>query len=239
VATPGRPIKRAFSPILELDVDLPIAADALAALGVRGIQGGCGGDLRRFWLNTDARPLHDGAGFTTAPGRLYRVEEDRFFLQHEAPEPLPIEDASLDWCYSEHFIEHLAPEDAIAWLTEVRRVLRAGGLVRISTPDLRRYAEGYFAPTGPFMSEHGQRIARWFDDPAAVERPAFMVNQTFFSWGHRWMYDFQELRHTAAAAGFDPEAVELCRYRQGREADVARLDQPDRVNESLYVEIRR
>jgi hypothetical protein len=44
MAAPGRPIKPAFSPIATLDVELPVTRASLEALGVRGIQAGCGGE---------------------------------------------------------------------------------------------------------------------------------------------------------------------------------------------------
>jgi predicted SAM-dependent methyltransferase len=239
VAALGRPIKRPFSPIAAIDVELPLTRAALEELGVRGLQSGCGDAVRRHWLNTDNRPLHDGSDFRTERGRVYRAEEDRFFLQHDVPEPFPIADESLDWCYSEHFLEHLTLDDGIGWLAEMRRVLARGGFVRVSTPDLSKYATGYVDAGGPFFAQHGDRIAHWFPDPSAVERPAFMVNQTFFSWGHQWMYDLEELRHAAVMAGFSADAVTERRFREGREPDVAKLDLPERENESLYVEIEK
>jgi SAM-dependent methyltransferase len=79
-------------------------------------------------------------GTRTERGHVYRVDEDRYFIQHDVEEPFPIADASLDWCYSEHLIEHLTSEQGISWLADMRRLLKPGGFVRISTPDLRKYA---------------------------------------------------------------------------------------------------
>jgi predicted SAM-dependent methyltransferase len=238
VTAPKRPINRPFSSIVPLDVELPLDRHTLGELGVRGLQSGCGDAVRRGWLNSDYRSLHDGADFRTAPGSIYRVAEDRFFLQHEVPDPFPIADESLDWCYAEHFIEHLTPEHGIAWLAEMRRILRPGGFVRVSTPDLRKYARGYLDPSDAFLAAHRRDLTDHFG-AANVARPAFMVNQTFYSWGHKWMYDFDELRHAAVAAGFSAEAVVERRFRDSREAEVARLDIPQRENESVYVEIEK
>jgi predicted SAM-dependent methyltransferase len=120
----------------------------------------------------------------------------------------------------------------------MRRILRPGGFVRVSTPDLRKYARGYLAPSDPFFSAHQEHLTVHFD-AADVARPAFMVNQTFYSWGHKWMYDFEELRHAAVEAGFDAAQVEERAYRDSREPEVARLDIPQRENESIYVEMRK
>jgi SAM-dependent methyltransferase len=46
--------------------------------------------------------------------------------------PWPLEDASFDAVWSGETIEHVA--DTAAWLSEVRRVLRSGGTLLLSTP---------------------------------------------------------------------------------------------------------
>ena len=38
--------------------------------------------------------------------------------------------------YAEHFLEHLALDDGLAFLAECRRVLRPDGILRLSTPNL-------------------------------------------------------------------------------------------------------
>lgn len=236
---PARPVKQPFSPIEALDVELPVSREALAEIGVRGLQSGCGSAVRRHWLNSDYRSLHDGQGTRTEPGRIYRIEDDRYFIQHNVTEPFPIEDESLDWCYSEHLIEHLSPELGVAWLTDMRRLLKPGGFVRVSTPDLRKYAEGYFDPAREFYAAHARRLEGLLGENAAAERRAFMVNKIFYGWGHKWIYDFDELQHAAVAAGFDPAAVRERAFRESAAPEVAPLDIPARADESVYVEIEK
>lgn len=45
---------------------------------------------------------------------------------------LPLEDASFDMVWAGETIEHVT--DTVRWLSEVRRVLRSGGLLALSTP---------------------------------------------------------------------------------------------------------
>ena len=47
-------------------------------------------------------------------GRLSRVNGDLYFLRHDSTEPYPLEDESFEWAYSEHFIEHIELQEAIA-----------------------------------------------------------------------------------------------------------------------------
>jgi ubiquinone/menaquinone biosynthesis C-methylase UbiE len=68
------------------------------------------------------------------PLRRARARHPDLDLRLVAPEaPLPLEDASFDVVWAGETIEHVA--DTAGWLSELRRVLRSGGLVLLSTPD--------------------------------------------------------------------------------------------------------
>jgi predicted SAM-dependent methyltransferase len=71
----------------------------------------------------------------------------------------------------------------------------------------------------------------------ALARRAVMVNQIFRFYGHRWLYDQDELRYWAEQAGIAGEEIVACAYREGRVAELCVLDQPFRRHESLYVEV--
>ena len=111
----------------------------------------------------------------------------------------------------------------------------------ISTPDLRRYVEGYLDPEGSFFAEHREvlRHIPQFRESGVPDRRGFMVNQIFRYFEHQWIYDLEEIRAAAAAAGFDPDAVTECSFQEGRLPEVAKLDQASHSDESLYVEIAR
>jgi predicted SAM-dependent methyltransferase len=213
---------------------MPLERDSLVSLGVAGIQFG---SLDRLFpppcLNTDIVDVWDLRGRGTEPGSLCRVDERFLYLRADATRELPLAAGSLDWAYAEHFIEHITLEQARAWLREVRRILAPGGLLRVTTPDLRRYVDGYLDPTDAFYARHRESV-RAMGLPAMETRKAWMLNQIFEFWGHRWIYDADELRHVLVDAGFGEVAVRA--YREGRRADVAALDWEARRDETLYVE---
>ena len=64
-----------------------------------------------------------------------------------------------------------------------------------------------------------------------------MVNQIFYAWGHRWLYEFEELRSAATEAGFGRDAVRLAAFRESAVPEMAAMDQERRNDESLYVEL--
>ncbi len=207
-------------------------------LGLRGLQYGCGWNLREGWLNTDIVGLADAQGHRTAAGHLARLDDLFYYLQHDAAQPFPFEDESFDWIYSEHLLEHLTLHEAVVWLKDTRRLLRPGGRLRLSTPDLRRYIQGYLDEQGRFFEEHRKRL-KALGLKQIPQRRAWMVNQIFQNGGHRWIYDLDELTFVAHLAGFDPAHLTECRFRQGPVPDLCALDLPVRNDESIYVEIIR
>jgi hypothetical protein len=70
-------------------------------------------------------------------------------------------------------------------------------------------------------------------------RPAFMINQIFYLWGHKWIYDFDEVGLIAQRAGFEVTDVKECGFRQGEVEALCKLDLALRNDESLYVEIHK
>jgi predicted SAM-dependent methyltransferase len=232
LASRGKPMR--CERLEELPDVPPFGADTMARLGLSGIQFGSGEMLQAACLNTDLAAFTDGTALTER-GRLY-VVDGRHFLQVDARETIAIAPASFQWAYSEHFIEHLTLAEAVFWLKQVRRVLAPRGLLRVSTPDLRRYVDGYLAEDDEFFRSHRERL-QLFGVPDMGRRRAFMLNQIFQFWGHRWIYDAEELCHVLGEAGFDLATFTVCAYRQGREPAIAGLDLESRNDESVYVEV--
>lgn len=186
-------------------------------------------------LSADIATVRNEA-VTTELNQAYALGELGVFLRLNIEEPLPLDDACVDWVFAEHIIEHVSPTAAIRWLREVRRILRPGGVARLVTPDLAKYIEGYRG--GPFFATHREYLER-AGLPGMPDRPAFMINQLFYVWGHQWIYDTAELTHAALEAGFSRDGIVPCEFGQGRRADVAALDRPLRQDESLYLELTR
>jgi ubiquinone/menaquinone biosynthesis C-methylase UbiE len=81
--------------------------------------------------------------------------------------PLPLEDSSFDIVWAGETIEHVA--DTQQWLSEVRRVLRSGGVLLLSTPDhgplwrlrlasSRRAFEAHFDPRSDHLRFYTRRV---------------------------------------------------------------------------------
>jgi predicted SAM-dependent methyltransferase len=225
----------------QVAAELPRTRAGLAELGVTGIEFAAFTTEHPQGLGTDLVAMRgpeddDGRRIVTEPGRVYRVDGRCLFTQLDITEPLPFEDGSIDWVYAEHLIEHVPLPDAINWLAEVRRILTSGGLLRITTPDLRAYAAGYLAEDEKFFARHRRRLSMTRVGPPMPDRRAFMVNQIFYLYGHRWIYDHDELRYALTRAGYDPERVTAREFRDGHRQDLANLDTVFRRDETIYME---
>ena len=86
---------------------------------------GCGSRFRRGWANMDLAPVSNEV------------------LGYDLAEGIPWPDSSFDFVYHSHFLEHLARENARAFLRECFRVLRPKGVMRVVVPDLEQIARTY------------------------------------------------------------------------------------------------
>ena len=139
---------------------------------------------------------------------------------------LPFNSESCLAIFGEHVIEHMSKEDALTLLQECHRVLQAGGVVRLSTPDAGRYLHSY-AGDGEFLRDPS------FSLP--METPMDRINQVMREFGqHLWIYDASSLTLLLRQAGF--AAVVEQKFRESQHSRLQNIDSEERAFESLYVE---
>ena len=214
----------------------PFGSTLLSSLSLRGLHCGSGANLKAGFLNTDSMAFSDERGIATQVGGLTLIDDTYFYFQFDATKSFPVEDSSFEWIYSEHFIEHIPQNVAVAWFKDMKRLLKPGGLMRVSTPDLEKYIRGYLDPESLFFKEHIRRLNS-MGVQNVPQRRAWLVNQIFRLWGHQHIYDFEELRFTAGLAGFTPASAKKCTYQSGSVPELSDLDRETRNDESLYVEL--
>ncbi len=216
---------------------LPLDRAFFERYALAGLQYGCGYCFAPNALNLDRRRYTSSSGAKTGSDTIYQIGPDALFLQHDARDALPIAEEVVAYIYSEHLLEHLSLKAARVWLAELRRVLQPGGVVRLTTPDLERYVRGYLEPDGAFYRAQTQTLREERIELPEPMRPAWMINQIFQFWEHRWIYDFEELRRLGLDAGFEADKISRSAFRQGRDERAWSLDQTRRSPESLYVEL--
>ncbi len=137
---------------------------------------GSGNVRHKGWINMDVQPL---------PGVDVIADVTR---------GLDFEDETVEAVFSEHFLEHLALDDALRFLAEVHRVLAEGAWLRISTPNLDWVWITHYRLEGAAGEKRAAALA---------------INRAFRGWRHQFVWNREMLEEALAACGF--EEVRWCR----------------------------
>ncbi|KAJ1457753.1 hypothetical protein M885DRAFT_514808 [Pelagophyceae sp. CCMP2097] len=232
-------------------IDLPTEARQWKSFGVEGMHVGCGLSLMPGALNTDITGILAAVGKSSLERPFVAVNIDadtrRYFYQHDALQPYPLPPASFDWIFLEHFIEHIERDAALGFIREARRLVRPGGVIRVSTPDLALYVRGYLDPNKTFLTKHHEMMTT---GPMAGKnshlRPtgAASFADLFRGYGHAdgHIYDHEELlalfHESGILAPLGDCVVERSAFKESRHiAHVAAFDDAVKAHESLYVEL--
>lgn len=160
------------------------------------------------WLNTDLLATVDGE---TMP--------------MDAAKPWPFVDATAEAVNSEHFLEHIDPVMAAFYFREAHRVLRPGGVIRTSTPDLRGLAKALLDEDPVALETHRRHGYE-------ARNHADLVNNYVYSWGHAHIYDFETIATLLSEQGF--EQIERVEFGQSRH-DVLRGIDTHPVDELSHI----
>ena len=135
---PARRLRRRIKRPFKLS-DRAIGARYLAESDTPKLHIGCGDHVLSGWLNTDYEP------------------ELPIVMHLDASQRFPFKEATFDYIFSEHVIEHISYWDGMKTLAECFRVLKGSGKVRISTPDLAFLVD----LTKPDKSELQRAYVKW------------------------------------------------------------------------------
>jgi predicted SAM-dependent methyltransferase len=116
-------------------------------------------------------------------------------LRMDATQPWPFGSEVARAITTEHMIEHIDPDAVPAVFAEAFRVLRPGGVLRVSTPNLRGIAEAYLAGETDVLSAHRAHGYH-------ARTHADLLNNYLHGFGHVHTFDYQSLRLLLADAGF-------------------------------------
>jgi SAM-dependent methyltransferase len=158
---------------------------------------GCG-DGAAAGLAAQRNPGHHLIGFDWSAGALARARRLGLTVVRSGVDPLPVATGSVDVVIMSELIEHLVDTDSA--LDEVRRVLRPGGSLLLSTPNLAAWYNRGLVALGvqPIFSEVSLR--------GVYGRPGHVVA------GHLHLFTRGALVGLLAARGFTGIAVSGARY---------------------------
>lgn len=175
---------------------------------------------------TDSVRLNIGCGNHPIVGFVNIDLGDDADIRIDVRVGLPFADATVDAIYSEHFFEHLDKGEGLAFLRECRRVLRPGGVARLAMPDLDDLVGRYFIDDWRGDADMFKMGYDW------VANRCEMLNIGMREWGHKWLYNEEELIAVADLAGF----VNMRRMPHGSSAHPALAGREYRAGSKLIVE---
>ncbi len=140
------------------------------------------------------------------------------FIHHNLLYGIPFTDNSVDYLYSSQTLEHFYSDQAEKFIQESYRVLKPGGLIRLTIPDL-----DYIITL--FNNGDLKKALSYFYSPSTYD---------LFS-RHKYLYNFDLLKELLEKYGF----TEVKRYDIGigQTPDIENLD--NRPEDTLYAEARK
>lgn len=166
------------------EVDRSLARSYLGAHATRKLHIGCGPRILDGWLNTDLSP------------------RSKSVMAMDATKPFPLPADAFDLVFSEHMLEHVPYAEGKRMLHECFRVMRPGGTIRISTPDLAFLVALYRENKSPREMEYLDWSVRTYSLEREAPQEAMVMNNFFRAWGHQFIHDERSLRACLEAAGF-------------------------------------
>ncbi|NKB57952.1 MAG: methyltransferase domain-containing protein [Alphaproteobacteria bacterium] len=165
--------------------------------------------INEYLLSNLTRKLHLGAGTNILPGWLNTdiAPHSRDVLALDLTRPLPFEDETFDYVASEHFIEHMNLSDGIRLLGECFRIMKPGARLRLATPDITRLLALYAAEPTELQKRYVDWVTKTFIGGASGYNPTLILNNMFYNWGHRFIYDQNLLAAILSKIGFADLAV--------------------------------
>lgn len=139
---------------------------------------------------------------------------------------LPLPSGTVDAIFHEHLLEHLPLQEGLFVTMECYRLLKVGGVLRIGVPDTEAYLHSYLKGRGAFLE---------------VNRPGrptrlLAIQEIFYDYGHRTMYDHETLELLCRCAGF--KIVQVSSFGESKYLAPA-PDSEERRSETLYVEAQK
>ncbi|MFA7301110.1 MAG: methyltransferase domain-containing protein [Candidatus Shapirobacteria bacterium] len=194
---------------------------------------GCGPLARNNWTNIDygLLPLLGKCGLTKVAGWFGLIDKNYVtvwpkFKYFDIRHRLPFENSCVNYIYCSHVLEHFEKNEVFKILSECRRVLKKGGVVRIVLPDLKKLIDSYDGSDLFCREFYGYDKDLIFGFWGNIKK--------LFIRGHQWMYGQDEFVNLLKEVGF--KKVNVVSYRKGVCPDIDKLDLEVHLRLSFYVE---
>jgi predicted SAM-dependent methyltransferase len=167
--------------------------------------------VKTYLSENNGPKLQLGAGQNILPGWFntdYFPRENIFFL--DVTKTFPIPESSFNFIFTEHHIEHISYKNAVFMLKECYKILKPGGVIKITTPDLKTSLNNYlhndFEGKGIVNTTKDYIYSGFYKAvnyiPVDDYFKAHEINDMFMNYEHQFIYDFESMKRILANAGF-------------------------------------
>jgi len=184
---------------------------------------GCGPELKEDWINLDLNLNRNiPAPESLSPTTIFIPYDLRLGA-------LPLDDGSVAFFYSSHFMEHLEYREGVRLMRDCHRALKPGGTFRAALPDFRKMFRAYIEQNHQHFDL--VNILDWLPDrePETVSLADHVNLGVYQSGEHKCIYDEDKICLVLRHIGF--ASVAIVPYRAG-------IDSADEIRRrhSFYVE---
>lgn len=179
--------------------------------------------LRHFICNLGLLPKH------------YDVKWPKINLV-DIRKSFPLEDNSVDYIYCSQVLEHFERHNALRILKESLRVLKSGGIMRISVPNIAKMFTIYqeLSKSSPKMAAKEINLIWWGYEKDGPAPGIFTKFSRLFIRDHQWHYDQASLKETLEEAGFSK--INIQRFGKGKVDDLKTLELSIHKQHAMYFE---
>lgn len=183
---------------------------------------GCGHNILDGWLNTDLFPSYEN---------VYHVD---------ALKTLNFNENQFDFCFNEHMIEHIEINEADILINEIYKILKPGGVLRLSTPNFDFLVKIYQNTIGGIGNEYIKWSKENFCPQHYQEEAIYVVNNFVRDWGHKFIHNYNSIKRLLENAGFTKiniNEISKSNYRDLKNIDnIKRMPRNFLALESIIVE---
>ncbi len=160
------------------------------AVNATKLQLGCGANILAGWLNSDLVQTD------SVPPDTWERLGDIFIM--DATLEFPFKNGQMDFVYCEDFIEHFDQKDGLSICAECYRILKPGGVWRVSTPNFTKILK-YTRPRCRADIEFGH-----------------------WGWGHKVLYTQEYMLFMLKECGFSQ--LQLCAFGESEYGELCGVD---------------
>jgi predicted SAM-dependent methyltransferase len=189
--------------------DRKIIDKYFASQKIKKLQIGCGGNILKGWLNSDYQPKSD---------KILHLDVTKSF---------PFKENLLDYVFSEHMVSQFTYLQGSKMFAECYRILKPGGKLRLSTPDLSFLIDLYKSEKSELQKAYLKWATESFIKTAPYCEDTFVINNFVRDWDHKFIYDEKVLRYSLEKVGF--AEIKKCDLRDSEDEALQGLENVGRM----------